>query len=304
MTLPILPEYRRIAIITNPSARGGRRFGSWLPRLRSVIRDLQIEAEWYETRYPRHATEIASQLKNTNLDMLLVCGGDGTVNEVVNGWIGSSIPLGVLPFGTSNIMARILGTHGSLEHACLKLFYGRPVPHRLGKVNGRYFVLMVGAGLDGLVVHRVDQQTKNRWLQLAFARATLKVLLERSLPRFSIKIVHPDHHVYEGVQVIVTLVHNYAGFLTPVPKSWFERAPLWAVIFHRAGLKAFIRYFAGMLFGRHHRFKDVTVVPVHNLEIQPGDLTIHYEVDGDYGGVCPVRVTLTEEIIRFIRSMD
>ena len=299
---PILPVYHRIAVLFNPAARGGRRYLAWRSRLEAVLRDLQIEATWVETSQPGDGTVLAREWRDKPIDMLLVCGGDGTVNEVVNGWVGSSVPIGVLPFGTSNIMATLLGTKGGLEHACLKLFYGRPQPYRLARANGRYFVLMVGAGFDGEVVRRIDLKKKKKWLHFAFAFEACRVAFG-SKHRVSVQIFQPAPQTYQGAQVIVTLVPNYAGFLKPVPPKWFRRSPMWAVIFKKEGPVHLIKYLAGMLTGNHVHYRDVVAVPGHSLEITAisnGDV---YEVDGDYGGTLPIRVTLTEDFIRFVKAV-
>ena len=303
MRNPVLPEYQRIAVILNPLARGGRRYRAWRPRLQTVLRDLQIRAEWFPTQGKGDATRIARSLGDETYDLILVCGGDGTVNEVVNGWIGRRTPLAVLPFGTSNILARVLGVRSGLEQACIQIFYGRPEPFRLARANNRFFLLMTGVGFDAEIVRAVDGRRKHRQGRLAFVHEAVRRGLRPPDTVLSLAVFNRSIIRLRGYQAIVTLVYNYGGFFTVIPRNYFRKAPMWLCCFHRFSPLHLLKYAGGMVFGRHVRYRDVTVHPSHALEVRAESGQASYQVDGEWVGYAPVRITLTEEFVRLVRPV-
>lgn len=118
----------------------------------------EVEAEMTEAQ--NHATEIGREAVDGGYDIVVAFGGDGTLNEVVNGLAGTGIPVSVLPGGSTNVVARSLGIPNDVvdatEHllACADDF--RPQPIDLGIANGRRFVFSCGAGLDASAASQVD----------------------------------------------------------------------------------------------------------------------------------------------------
>ena len=115
-------------------------------------------------------------------DLILVLGGDGTINEVANGVIPSQVPLGVVPGGTANVLANELGLGNSLERAIERL--GRCVERRIavgalchGTGESRYFLMMCGVGLDATIVTKVNPELKARAGKLAYWVAGLGQVL-------------------------------------------------------------------------------------------------------------------------------
>jgi diacylglycerol kinase (ATP) len=299
--IPILPEYRNIAIIINPRARRGMAYRQVRKRLETVLRDLRIEAEWWETQGPGHATELAHRLRSEPIDMLLVAGGDGTVNEVVNGWVGHTVPLGVLPIGTSNILARVYGIRGSLEAACLRTFYGQPRPIPVGQANGRYFVLMAGVGLDGEVVAVTTYEQKFRWNRLAYAWHALRLALRPCPYEIRVYPLEGEGLLMRATQVIVTLVPNYGGFFRIVPPRWLAEHPMWVVGFQRNRWWNYMKYCLLAVPGWHVRLPDVVTLRVsEGLCIESAPTPIPVQVDGEAVGWTPVQVRLTGYSVRLV----
>ncbi len=148
---------RRMLIIVNPYAT------TVSDRLKNlVVYALQgrYEVEAVATESQNHATEIGREAVDGGYDIVVAFGGDGTLNEVVNGLAGTDIPVSVLPGGSTNVVARSLGIPNDVvdatEHllSCADDF--RPRPIDLGIANGRRFVFACGAGLDATAAHQVD----------------------------------------------------------------------------------------------------------------------------------------------------
>ena len=152
---------KRMLIIVNPYAT------TVSDRLKNlVVYALQgrYEVEAVTTEAQNHATEIGREAVDGGYDVVVAFGGDGTLNEVANGLAGTGVPVSVLPGGSTNVFCRTLGIPNDVVDATEHLlgladsFHPRPVD--LGLANGRRFVFACGAGLDAMVVKRVDAHPK------------------------------------------------------------------------------------------------------------------------------------------------
>ena len=168
---------RRAALIVNPFA------STVSDRLVAAVeRELGSEFELAVTRTerPGHATQLAQEARG--LDALFVYGGDGLLNEVLNGADGTS-PIGVLPGGGTNVVARTLGLPLEPVEAARRLLGGRPRRISLGRANGRRFAFAAGIGFDAELVRRIDERGRRgdgrRPGDLAFAWEAVKLLVSR-----------------------------------------------------------------------------------------------------------------------------
>jgi diacylglycerol kinase family enzyme len=148
---------KRMLIIVNPYAT------TVSDRLKNlVVYALQgrFEVETIETEAQDHATEIGREVRDHGYDVVVAFGGDGTLNEVVNGLAGTDVPVSVLPGGSTNVVARTLGIPNDVvdatEHLLALVDEWRPRRIDLGKADHRHFVFSCGAGIDATVVRRVD----------------------------------------------------------------------------------------------------------------------------------------------------
>lgn len=120
------------------------------------------QLEIAETKRRGHATRLALSAARRGLNVVVALGGDGTLNEVANGLVGSDTALALLPGGSTNVFARTLGLHEDPMHAALQLVDALDansiVPIGLGSANGRYFVFHVGMGWDAALVSEVERR--------------------------------------------------------------------------------------------------------------------------------------------------
>ena len=158
---PARPLKKRMLIIVNPYAT------TVSDRLKNlVVYALQgrYEVEAVTTEAQNHATEIGREAVDGGYDIVVAFGGDGTINEVANGLTGTEVPVSVLPGGSTNVFCRTLGIPNDVvdatEHLLGLADDFRPRPVDLGLANGRHFVFACGAGLDAMVVKRVDAHPK------------------------------------------------------------------------------------------------------------------------------------------------
>lgn len=178
MTKP-LPARPAATLIVNPAAAGARDQMAALREAAGVLVQAGWRLTWRDTEEQGHAEALARESAAQGADVLLVAGGDGTVNEAVNGLVGSSTALAVLPAGTGNVMAAQLGLIGiptplhraNLPAAALALAQGvrRQVDLGFARVRGRpgrHFLLWAGVGLDAAVAHELegDAHELKKWL--------------------------------------------------------------------------------------------------------------------------------------------
>ncbi|HEX7464088.1 MAG TPA: diacylglycerol kinase family protein [Actinomycetota bacterium] len=167
--------FRRLLLLANPVARTVSR-----PTLAVIEKALSadFELEVLETVDRGHATEIARQAAAQGIDLVVVFSGDGTINEAVNGIVGSETALGVLPGGATNILARALGVPLDPVEATgvliAKALEGRARRLDLGQADGRYFAINCGAGVDAAAMKRLDRKSPRSKAQ--FSRAAFRAV--------------------------------------------------------------------------------------------------------------------------------
>jgi diacylglycerol kinase family enzyme len=158
---PKKPAKKRMLIIVNPVAT------TVSDRLRNlVVYALQgrYEVEAVSTEAQNHATEIGREVRDHGYDIVVAFGGDGTLNEVVNGLAGTDVPVSMLPGGSTNVVCRTLGIPNDVvdatEHLLTLADDWAPRKIDLGLVDDRHFVFACGVGIDATVVERVDAHPK------------------------------------------------------------------------------------------------------------------------------------------------
>src|SRR5215217_8334731 len=174
-------EGSKTVIIGNPSA-GRIRRGDHLKLYAEILRAGGLEIEVWPTERPQHATELAS-LAGSRL--VVAAGGDGTINEVVNG-LARDATLGILPLGTANVLARELRLPLDVERACEHILRGKRKRIDLWVATDREgvereFACMAGIGFDAKVVRAVTPRMKRYLRGLAFPLAAFKVLFTQEL---------------------------------------------------------------------------------------------------------------------------
>ena len=207
---------RDALVIFNPTAGRARgvRTGA-LDRARKVLARQGIESELAPTDGPGSAPGLALRAVRDRRHMVIVCGGDGTLNEVVNGLAGSSVPLALLPAGTANVFAKELGIPWNIERAASLIGSSRFKRIALGHVkaaelekDGRYFLSLAGAGPDGAVVRAVNPSLKERTGTMAFWVEGFRQLASYAFPRFGVKF---GKETAEGTLIIAGRAKHYGG---------------------------------------------------------------------------------------------
>ncbi len=286
---------RRMLIIVNPYAT------TVSDRLRNlVVYALRgaYEVEAIDTESPGHATRLTREAAGQGYDVVVAFGGDGTVNEAVNGLAGSETPLTCLPGGRANVYCRMLGIPSDVidatEHLLRIADDWRPRAIDLGEVNGRKFVFSAGVGLDASVVERVDAhpRLKARLGEWYYTWAGIDTFTRRYLlhpPR--LEAIIGDERV-PGVTTIVQNATPYTYFgdrpVEMAQGATLVSGDLAGIVLERArpsGIPTIIwralSKRATVSGHRHiHPFSGVEEMSVRTADERPLPL----QVDGDYIG--------------------
>jgi YegS/Rv2252/BmrU family lipid kinase len=283
-----------VAVICNPAA--GRGVGRDWGVLLDVLRLARVSVQVLETTAPGDATTLARQVAEERPDAVAVAGGDGTLNEVVNGLAYTGIPVAILPLGTANVFAREIGLPCSGRAAADAVLYGARQTVHLGKAGERFFVLMAGIGFDGEVVASVSPRVKSRLGKLAYVLAALRVAWRN--PGGSLRVV-ADGEELAGAHAVLSNARFYGGAFRVTPDARLDDPDLHLCVFGRRTRASLLRYAIGVALNRHVAFDDVHLRRVRQVTVESPQTT-YIQLDGDPGGTLPMTFTVAEDALTVI----
>jgi diacylglycerol kinase family enzyme len=154
---------KRVLLVSNAYAGS---VTNWSKQVISKALEADFKLEVADTAGRNHATELATSAVAEGFDAVVAFGGDGTINEVAQGLVGTNVALGILPGGSTNVMARSFGLPLSPVDAtavvAARLRSGTERRVGVGRIGGRYFLFSAGMGLDGEVVRRVEEDPEGK----------------------------------------------------------------------------------------------------------------------------------------------
>ncbi len=292
MTVPV--SERRLLIIFNPTAgaRRRRRFEAVLAELRRLGCEVTVRP----TGGRGDAEQLAASADPNRYDVLVVAGGDGTINEVVNGLAGARLPLAIVPLGTANVLAAEIGMATDARTVARTIALGRPRPISVGVANGRRFLLMAGTGFDAHVVQHVDLALK-RWIgKGAYAIQILRQLRSFAFPEYAVTI---DGTTWKAASVLVANAHYYGGRFVCAPAADLCAPSLEVCMFERRGRLSVIGYALAMLAGRLPKLRSIRIVSAGKVHIDGGS-DEPVQGDGDIIGHLGVTIEVVPEALHLV----
>ena len=291
----------RICLIVNPIA-GQSRPGGALPQVLKCLSAPSVEVEVRATERRGDGTRIAQGLMPGEFDLAVAVGGDGTINEVLNG-LPEHTPLGILPMGTVNVLARELKipVH-DLPAACAVLRDCPPRPMDLGWCSGRRFCLMAGIGFDAEAVREVPPNVKDLIGAPAYVLAGLRALTHLRRPlRYHISVEGRRRQIVSrGMMLVVANAASYGGPLRLAPMASLEDGLLDLCLFRERSRLAFVGQLLRVLFRR--QFHDPNFLTVRAAQVTVTcDPPASVQLDGDYFGCTPVEIRALPAAVRVAR---
>ena len=305
---------RNALLIHNPNAgSGGNARRQKLEVARRILSSGGIEAELEETRGPGHATEIAQRATVQGRQLVIACGGDGTLNEIVNGLAGQQnghrVPLALLPGGTANILAKEIGLPWDIPSAAKKLVGGEVKEIALGLATplkepgkARYFLSVAGGGPDGMIVYSIDLDLKARVGILAYWWQGAREVFRYQFPHF--RVVTGDTKLDVSL-VIVGRTKNYGG-----PFRITDQADLYADQFEVMGLTTqsgfrYLSYLPTLWLGKLRGTEGVHYWKAESIVCEPLDeKPVYAQIDGEPLARLPVEFKIIPRALKLLVPRD
>lgn len=283
----------RLLLIANPVAGGGRaaRAADDLAR-RLAARGHAVEV--HRTAGPGDAG-LRAQKSLDGVDVLVSVGGDGTLNEIVNGLADpSATPLVPFAFGTGNMLARELGLPWKVEPLIRVIEAGHVRRIDLGHANERCFLAVVSAGFDAEVTRHVGLHRRGALGFLGYARPILRALRGYVPP--TIRLCVDGGPPRECALVIVTSLRNYGGLFTVADHARCDSGTLEVCTLERAKFRHLVRAAAGGKLHRAGRWGGFAYETATRVQIDAPS-AVAVEIDGDYAGTTPVEIFVERAVV-------
>src|SRR5918999_4866138 len=283
---------RHAVIIGNPnSGRAGSK--DYLERCAKILRSGGLSVQVLNTERPDHATELASSIDSS---LVVAAGGDGTINEVVNGLAGKDATLGILPLGTANVLARELGLPLDVERACERILRGERTRIDLGVAMDREgverrFACMAGIGFDAHVVRAVKPRLKRYLRGLAFALTAFKVLFEREFP--PVQVIHGDTTCVSRFAIIAN-GHFYGGDFRVTRPGLLTNGELEAILVGRVSVLLRPDIFARIL-AKRPLDRSLRSFTAKELRACAPGADVPVQLDGEVWGSLPMSFRVEPE---------
>lgn len=277
---------KRARIIYNPTS-GRELFKRHLPEVLEKLEKAGYETSCHATTGAGDATNAARIAVERKYDLVVAAGGDGTINEVVNGLAEQEYrpTLGIIPVGTTNDFARAIGVPRNIDGACDVIVEGNSVPIDIGRINDKYFVNIAGGGRLTELTYEVPSKLKTMLGQLAYYLKGMEMLPSIRPTEVSIEY---DGKLFEGeiMLFLVSLTNSVGGFEKLAPDSSMNDGLFDLLILKKANLADFIKVATLAIRGEHINDPHVLYTKANRVKVNPTE-KMQINLDGEYGGLLP-----------------
>jgi len=300
-----------VLLIRNPTA--GRRRRGLVDAVARHVREAGWTVDLVDTTASGDARRLAESCDAGRYAVIAVAGGDGTINEVVNGLARRGVsapPLAIVPLGTANVLAHELGLDFKAAALARTMMTGRAVLVHPGQASGdgdpRCFSLMAGAGFDAKVVAGVSAPLKRRLGKAAYVWRSLIETRRYKPVRYAVEIDGIAH--YEAASVIVTRSRHYAGPYVVAPRARLSEPLLHVCLFERWGRSQTLRFGLALLTGRLPKTGGYRVVACRDVRLSvlsdAGERRRQpVQIDGDDALTLPVSIGIATGAIRLLQPV-
>lgn len=286
-----------MAIFNSHSGGGGYRRD--LPLILDSLRGLGYDVEERETAGVGDATRFAREAVQQGLDLVCAIGGDGTVNETINGLAGAQVPLAIVPTGTVNVLAMELGIPLDPPDAVKLLEVGTVSWIDLGLAGDRYFGLMAGVGMDAAVVASLNPVMKKAFKEAAFAVQGLANYLTKEEPL--IRVTTAERTV-EGYFAVFGNSSNYGGGFGITPLADMRDGLLDVCVLKDKSFLSTIWYWSAALINAHIKHPKVEYFRTEAAEIVTVEegKEVLVQTDGEMAGKLPLTCRVVPRSLRVV----
>jgi YegS/Rv2252/BmrU family lipid kinase len=295
---------RKAVLIANPKAgQGGpERRQEALQRFCALMKDRSINIEVRPTAGPRDATRLAAEAVREGFPEVIVSGGDGTINEALQGLVGSGVRLAVWPRGTANVLGRELRLPRQLEQLAdviaashvRRAHVGRVTIERSGEE--RHFLLMAGIGIDAAIVDRVRPEFKKRVGKAAFWYAGLENFARWRPKTFVLEINGQQH---SATFAALGKTPRYGGNLAITPRARLDQAHFEISLIQSPHRLRYLKLLPFAMFGGiPESMKGITYLRASEVRATGDDVLV--QIDGELIGSLPMTFHVTPHVIEIV----
>jgi YegS/Rv2252/BmrU family lipid kinase len=259
---------------------------------------IKLEIEF--TKYPKHATKLARDANN-KFDLIIVAGGDGTINEVINGMANSKAILVIIPFGSKNVLASELGIPDDPASAAELITTGKQIKMDLGYAKtdseSGYFAMMLDVGPFAQVIKDMTPEFKKRWRNFAYPFGLVKLLFSYKWNKIFVR--HQTDSF--GYFVLMANIKYYAGEYEIADKANSRDGLLDLVVINRKNPWDIIVLIFSFTIGKLTKYLKKEAFQIKEAYIY-SDHVMQVQVDGELLGIAPVSVKIVPKALNVISA--
>jgi diacylglycerol kinase family enzyme len=304
---------RRAKLFYNPQS--GQRRGDLcaiVERVAAVLRESGVEVAIAETLSSTEAGQQAAEAVAQGYDTILACGGDGTIQDLAQGLVGSQAALGVIALGTANVLAHDLGISRDVVVAARMALLAVPLRVGVGRVDcqsgegtlvSRYFLSVAGAGLDGHLFHRVTPGDKRMFGIAVYFWKALWVWLTHRMEWFSAEVSASDAKQRLPVtEVLAVRLHDFGSLLRDLaPGASLLREDFRVVLFKTASRWSYLLHVVRGILGARWTVPGVELCDARRVRLTPNGVEpVYLEADGELLGQLPAEITLVPNALTIL----
>jgi YegS/Rv2252/BmrU family lipid kinase len=311
---------RKAALLFNPDSGGSRKRQSALESVLALLHGAGVEANLILTHSPAHAEEQTRQAVLAGCDTVFACGGDGTVNNIIQVLANTEVALAVLPMGTANALAHDLGLPINIVGAAKAALKATPRRVTLGHIKYqdlegnsgvRYFIVAAGIGVDAHLFYKLHSGTKHRLGMAAYYAKAWHLWFTYAMTRFQAEYIESNSNQPQRANLTELLgvrIRNFGGVLRELaPDASLDRNDLRLILCRTASRAAYLSYVTRSLLGLHWRVPGIDLVHASRAvcEYLPAasdaqQTKIYVEADGELIGTLPVEITIAPNALTIL----
>ena len=303
---------RRVLLLYNPASgiRKERRRAD-VGAVAKVLRDADVDVHANPSGGPDATLQQVRQAISEGVDTVLACGGDGTINDVLQGLVGSHVAMGVIPVGTANTLAHDIGLPLNPLKAARALLSAVPLRLAAGQVHyqdfdgntvSRYFTVAVGVGVDAHLFYKLNAAVKSRMGMTAYYAKATGLWLTHKMLFFEAKYI--DAQTHEGrtenvSELLAVRITNFGGVLRKfAPGASLKRENHRLVLFKTDSRLLYLAYIIRGLFGVRWRVPQIELQTAGQISCRVSQLDpqrserIFVEADGELVGTVPAEISV------------
>ncbi|MEG4206461.1 lipid kinase [Microcoleus sp. Pol7_A1] len=270
---------KKALLLVNQHSRKGQKLSSQATvELQALGFELIVEST-------DHASEIPDTIRRykNKVELVIIGGGDGTLNAAIEGLIDTKLPLGILPMGTANDLARTLGIPTDLSAACQVIASQKVRLIDLGWVNGKHFLNVASLGLSVQISQRLTKDVKQRWGVFAYAFTAFQTILSSQPFRAEIKVNDQSFNV-KTIQIAIGNGRYYGGGMTVAEDATIDDKRLDLYSLEIKNWWEIIALLPAMRQGNHTSWPNVRALHAQEFEVNTskrrpintdGEITTH-----------------------------